>query len=355
MAGLAEYLKAEIQKSGPISMTHYMEACLTHPQLGYYVTRDPLGAAGDFVTAPEISQMFGELIGLWVIDIWQKLGRPDPLQLVELGPGRGTFMEDILRSFNVAPDLKKAVQINLVETSPVLRAAQGERVMATWHEDLSSIDRGPMILVANEFFDALPIHQFQRTDQGWKEVLVDWINDRFATVHGEPGEAIKRLSATVRHQAISGQIAEVAPAALDLCTAIGSRIAADGGAALIIDYGYAVEATGETLQAVKDHQYAPILENAGQADLSAHVNFAALGRSLHETGCVVWGPVFQADFLNDLGIRVRAERLMEAASAEQNKKIGAALRRLTSAEQMGRLFRVMAVSQTKRIQPLGFE
>ena len=340
---------------GPISIARYMEACLTHPEFGYYLTRDPLGAEGDFITAPEISQMFGEMVGLWIVDCWQKMGRPVPVQLVELGPGRGTLMADIVRTLKISPGLSTAAQIHLVEASPVLTGSQAQSLEAEWHLNFSSVPGGPFILIANEFFDALPIHQFQKTEAGWKEIFVGLRDASFATKLATPSGTLDRLPAKLQNNALPGQFAEIAPAALDLCEAIGARINADGGVALIIDYGYAEEGYGETLQAVRNHQFSGVFDDPGQADLTAHVNFAALKRSLSVAGAVVWGPTTQGEFLNRMGIEKRAERLSDAASPKQKKEIAAALHRLTAVRAMGQLFRVLAASRMAMDQPLGFD
>ncbi len=340
---------------GPISIARYMEACLTHPEFGYYLTRDPLGAEGDFITAPEISQMFGEMVGLWIVDCWKKMGRPVPVQLVELGPGRGTLMADIVRTLKISPGLKTAAQIHLVEASPVLAVSQAERLEAEWHPNLSSVPSGPFILIANEFFDALPIHQFQKTEAGWKEIFVGLRDASFATELVTPSDTLDRLPGKLQNNALPGQFAEIAPAALDLCETIGARISVDGGVALIIDYGYAEEGYGETLQAVRNHQFSGVFDDPGQADLTAHVNFAALKRSLSVSGAAVWGPTTQGKFLNRMGIKKRAERLSDAASPKQKKEIAAALHRLTAVQAMGQLFRVLAASRLAMDQPLGFD
>jgi NADH dehydrogenase [ubiquinone] 1 alpha subcomplex assembly factor 7 len=355
MTNLREYLQDLILMEGPIPIAQYMEACLTHPEFGYYVTTDPLGPEGDFITAPEISQMFGEMVGLWVVDCWQKMGRPHPVQLVELGPGRGTLMADMIRTLKISPGLKAAAQIHLVEASPVLAASQAKNLEAVWHPDLSSVPGGPFILIANEFFDTLPIHQFQKTDNDWREIVVGMRETSFATELATPSETLDRLSDTLRDNALPGQFAEVAPAVLDLCQMVGGRIDTEGGAGLIIDYGYAEEGYGETLQAVKNHQFSGIFDDPGRADLTAHVNFAALRRSLSAAGAAVWGPTTQAEFLSRMGIAKRAERLSETASPKQKKDISAALHRLTSAREMGQLFRVLAATQLGMDPPFGFD
>ncbi len=355
MTNLKEYLQDLILRKGPISIARYMEACLTHPEFGYYMTRDPLGAEGDFITAPEISQMFGEMVGLWLVDCWQKMGRPVPVQVVELGPGRGTLMADIVRTLKISPGLEAAAQIHLVEASPVLAVSQAQSLKAEWHPNLSSVSGGPFILIANEFFDALPIHQVQKTEAGWKEIFVGLRDAEFATELGTPSDTLDRLSGKLQNNALPGQFAEIAPDALDLCETIGGRIEADGGAVLIIDYGYAEEGYGETLQAVKNHQFSGVFGDPGQADLTAHVNFAALKRSLSVAGAAVWGPTTQAEFLNRMGIVKRAERLSDAASPQQKKEIVTALHRLTAGRAMGQLFRVLAASRPTMDPPLGFD
>ncbi len=363
MPTLADDLRRRIGDDGPLSVAQYMEEALTRPRLGYYMGRDPLGRAGDFVTAPEISQMFGELIGLWCAVQWTAMGEPDPVQLVELGPGRGTMMADVLRSGRGVEGFIDALSLTLVEISPVLKAHQEEALAAAeitgplrWSSDFSETPDGPLLLIANEFFDALPVRQFQMTSGGWRERMVGLAEE------GEGGFCFRLAEGPPPADVIGpglegsdeGAIAEVRPAAAALAGAIGRRLARAPGAALIIDYGHGATAAGDTLQAVKGHAYHDPLADPGEADLTAHVDFGALGRAASEGGCQDFGPLDQGPFLETLGIASRAEALMEAAPA-QRRDIAESLRRLTSKDLMGRLFKVLALTSPGMAPPPGFE
>jgi SAM-dependent MidA family methyltransferase len=305
----------------------------------YYATRDPLGAGGDFTTAPEISQMFGELIGLCLADAWARAGRPEAAY-VELGPGRGTLAADALRAMRSAG---LAPEVHLVETSPVLRAAQAERLpQASWHPDLSTLpaDR-PLLIVANEFFDALPASQLIRGRGGWHERLVG--HDGACFVPGA-GSAVPE-SAIPSHlrAAPEGTILETSPASLAVVRELAQSLAAQGGAALIVDYGHDRTAAGETLQAVKKHAYADPWQAPGESDLTVHVDFEALGAAAAESGIRLLGPVAQGDFLTRLGIDARMAALSRSAPGGADA-FHAARDRLVSAEQMGKLFRVLGLT-----------
>ena len=360
MTPLARHLAALIEQEGPISIADYMAACLGHPAHGYYATRDPLGAAGDFVTAPEVSQMFGELIGLWCADIWQRCGSPAPIRLVELGPGRGTLMRDALRAASVAPGFADAAHVHLVETSPVLRAAQAANVAAAkWHDSFHDVPDGPSILIANEFFDALPIRQFVRTERGWHErrvaVGADTGCPRFQPVLAPDPVALADDLPPAFRDAPVGGIVETSPASVAHMSEIARRVATDGIAALVIDYGHTQSAPGDTLQAVRGHTFADPFAAPGEADLTAHVDFAALAAAADAAGARVHGPVTQAAFLTSLGIDARAERLQATATESQARDIDAALARLTGRDQMGDLFKAVAVARADGPAPAGFE
>ncbi len=279
MTPLAALIAGRIAAEGPMRLDTYMALCLGHPEHGYYMARDPLGAAGDFTTAPEISQMFGELLGAWAAQVWQDQGAPDPFVLAELGPGRGTLMADALRATAALPAFRAAARLRLVETSPVLRARQAETLEGAsprWTNSVADLPPGPLIVVANEFFDALPVRQFQRTDAFWRERLVGLDGDRLAWRWALPrpdAELDVRFP-----QLADGAVAEICPAGEAVAAALGARIARDGGAALIIDYG-APEGGGDTLQAVESHAPADPLAAPGMADLTAHVRFADLARA----------------------------------------------------------------------------
>ncbi|MFA5969935.1 MAG: SAM-dependent methyltransferase [Sphingomonas sp.] len=336
-AALPERLARAITLAGPISIAQYMAAANAH----YYATRDPLGAGGDFTTAPEISQMFGELIGLWLADLWDRGGRPD-VAYVELGPGRGTLAADALRAMAKAG---LAPPVHFVETSPMLRREQAMRVaQAEWHDDLSTLpaDR-PLIVVANEFFDALPIRQLVRGSDAWHERLVACQDTLFLPIRGKavPDAIIPAALAG----AAPGAIIETSPAGVAVMTDLASRIAAQGGAALIIDYGYEGPATGETLQAVRGHRYANPFEAPGEQDLTAHVDFATLAAAATACGVAVHGPVEQGAFLAAIGIDARTAMLGERVRADRD--------RLVKADQMGSLFKVLAVRARGWPQPGG--
>ena len=322
---LMERLKRRIAEEGPISVADYMAEANAH----YYATRDPLGLAGDFTTAPEISQMFGELAGIWLADLWQRAGRSEPVRSVALGPGRGTLAADALRAMRAA-GLEPAVE--LVETSPALRRAQAERLPdAAWHDDLSSLPaEGPLLVVANEFFDAMPVQQF-RPDG--RELRVDFRDGRF-----------------VRDEAQAVQ--ECSPVSLALVGELAARLARHGGAALIVDYGHE-GGSGDTFQAVARHAYADPFEAAGERDLTAHVDFAALAAAARVEGVQVHGPAAQGEWLERMGIGARAEALRRSAP-ERAAEIEAARQRLTAPAAMGRLFKVLALVAPGWPEPAGF-
>ncbi len=355
---LAAELAALIAAEGPLSVGRYMALCLGHPRHGYYMTRDPLGARGDFITAPEISQMFGELIGLWAVATWQQMGAPSEFQLVELGPGRGTLMADALRAAHLVPAFGAAARLHLVEMSPVLRARQGETLAGhdpAWHDTLDAVPPGPALVIANEFFDALPIDQFVRAADGWHERQVG-LDAHGRLVFGLDPHPLPGVAALAAHlpPAAPGAILEQ----LDnrALHSLGARIAAQGGAALVIDYGHAASGFGDTLQAMKDHRFVDPLDTPGAADLTAHVDFAALARSARAAGARAFGPLTQGEFLSRLGLSARAARLQQAADADQRAAIDAAAARLagTGEGQMGALFKVLALGDARLGPPPGF-
>jgi SAM-dependent MidA family methyltransferase len=320
---------------------------LLDPRQGYYATRDPLGAGGDFTTAPEISQMFGEMVGLWLVQAWADQGAPKNPRLVELGPGRGTLMADILRVAQVAPDFTTDLEVVLVEASPALQDIQGEKLRGlgadvSWQAqfDDSLTDR-PLFLVANEFFDALPLRQYVKTERGWCERMVTVLNGELAFALA-PVPVPSSTIAPDRANAPDGGVYETSPAGTALAEDIARTITAKGGAALMIDYGYG-EATGfsETLQAVSGHRFAEALAQPGEDDISAHVDFAALAQAGKRGGAAVFGPVTQGLFLANIGIVERAEQLMKSNPAEAQNLL-AATERLIGNEQMGKLFKVLA-------------
>jgi NADH dehydrogenase [ubiquinone] 1 alpha subcomplex assembly factor 7 len=340
---LGAEIAALIRQNGPIGVDRYMALCLGHPVHGYYRTRDPLGAQGDFTTAPEISQMFGELIGAWTAYVHGLMGRPDPLVLVELGPGRGTLMADVLRTLRAAiPDVRVAP--HLVETSPILRAAQERTLAGTgaiWHAEIETLPPGPVILLANEFFDCLPVRQFERRPTGWHERQVG-LGPQGTFVFGLAPEPSPGLDA----DGPDGALLSVPTVGLAVMRTLAQRFRTSGGALLAIDYGHVRPGFGDTLQAVAGHRFTDPLAAPGEADLTHHVDFQALARAASGQGTQVHGPVDQGDFLFALGLRARAERLKTRATDAQSIEIDRAVARLTEsgARGMGSLFKVLAVS-----------
>ncbi len=347
MSGLFKEIATIIAQDGPISLERYMGICLGHPRFGYYTTHNPFGTAGDFITAPEISQMFGELLGVWISEAWAAADGPTNARLVELGPGRGTLMSDVLRVGRVAPNFLSHIEVDLVEISPVLRDLQrqmlaGESTPISWRADVGELPRAPLFILANEFFDALPARHFVKTPSGWHERLIGLNSDGGLTfgltAHPEPGLKIP---------APEGSIIEVNAIAQRLMGEISERIVADGGVMLLVDYGYTQTTLGESLQAVARHGYVDPLETPGEADLTTHVDFAALKRAAKAKGAKVQGPVTQGVFLTQLGIGRRAEALLRRATPRQQADIESALDRLGGGgemrDHMGELFKAMAV------------
>jgi NADH dehydrogenase [ubiquinone] 1 alpha subcomplex assembly factor 7 len=351
-----DLLKRRIAASGPVTVAEFMRVALAEQGAGYYATRDPLGASGDFVTAPEISQMFGELIGLWCVDAWERAGAPDPFLLVELGPGRGTLMADALRAAKVRPQFLSAMRLHLVEISQPLRALQEEKLGAfhpLWHDDLTTLPDGPALMVGNEFLDALPIHQFQMTEHGWRERAIDLANDALTWTLLPPGAQLGLLQA-VHRRAKPGEIAEVCPAALSLARAVGERMVEEGVAALFVDYGAVASDIGDSLQAVKAHRFHDPLLDVGRTDLTTHVDFAAIANAARETGARVHGAVAQATFLETLGIRTRAALLLAKAGEGDRTAISQGMARLIDPRQMGSLFKALAISHPDLQELAGF-
>lgn len=360
MSALAEHLRARIRAAGPITIADYMAAALAHPLHGYYATRDPLGARGDFITAPEVSQIFGELVGLCCAEAWARLGRPDPVILAELGPGRGTLMADALRAVRVAPDFRRALRLHFVETSPVLRRAQAAAVAdasPVWHESAAALPAGPLILVANEFLDALPIRQFLRREDGWHERRVGLAEDgealAFTLDPAASADAAALVPAPLR-DAPPGSLFEARPAATALAAMLGARLAAQDGLALFIDYGHFPNACGDSLQALRRHRRHDVLAEPGTADITAHVDFAAFAAAARAAGARAWGPVTQRAFLRALGIELRTATLLERAAPAQAAAIASGSRRLIDPAQMGTLFKVLALAHPRLSAPPGF-
>jgi NADH dehydrogenase [ubiquinone] 1 alpha subcomplex assembly factor 7 len=352
---LFDRLARKIRRKGAMSVADYMSFVLQH----YYGTRDPLGRGGDFITAPEVSQIFGELIGVWCADTWQRMGSPSRLALVELGPGRGTLMADLLRAARTLPAFSAALAVHLVEISPVLRRAQEERLAGigpTWHETLDTVPTGPALVVANEFFDALPVYQFVKTGEGWRERLVrlDQSGDGLSFTLAEQATTAVAFIPERLSNAATGTLYEVCPTAVATVSVLARRLGADGGAALVIDYGRMLGGTGDTLQAVRGHQRHDVLAEPGAADLTTHVNFSMLAEAA-VSGCArVHGPVTQGSFLRVLGIEARTQALLRSATGPQAELLLTGTRRLIDGEEMGTLFKVMAITHPSLETLAGF-
>ncbi|MFN4098552.1 MAG: class I SAM-dependent methyltransferase [Pararhodobacter sp.] len=351
MTALAGLLARRIAATGPVTLAEYMAECLLNPDQGYYATRDPLGVAGDFTTAPEISQMFGELLGLCLAQSWLDQGSPEAV-LAEAGPGRGTLMADIWRATRGVPGFHQRVRIVLVEASPVLRRAQEARLTGApvqWLDTVDALPEAPLWFVANEFFDALPIRQFRRAGGGWRELVVGLEGDRLTpglTPAAPLAELAHRLADTAE-----GDVVELCPSARPVMQALAGRIARHGGAALIVDYGD-WRSCGDTFQALENHAFADPFASPGHADLTAHVDFEALAQaamplqSSRLTG--------QGALLTALGIGARATRLAQGLSGESLRQHHAALRRLTDGAEMGTLFKALALVAPGAPLPPGF-
>ncbi len=358
MTDLARELRQIIRSEGPLSIERYMALCLAHPHFGYYMARDPIGANGDFTTAPEISQMFGELIGLFVAQAWLDLGQPNPFTLVECGPGRGTLMADALRAATAVPAFLAALRVQLLETSPALRKVQEMALQAfdvpkTWVATLDEVPSdGPMIIIANEFLDALPVRQYVRQNSQWHERLVGLAGEAFTYgLSAEPESAL-------RQQAPEGSVLEIPLIGLGFMAALSRRLVTQGGVALMIDYGHLKSGLGDTLQAMRGHKFVNPLDDPGHADLTTHVDFAAMMIAAKKTGAVVHGPLTQGDFLRRLGIEERALILGNNARDDQQRAaVASELARLIDPSKlgMGALFKVVAITGPGQPVPPVFE
>jgi NADH dehydrogenase [ubiquinone] 1 alpha subcomplex assembly factor 7 len=346
-------IKKLIKSTGPMPVWRYMELCLGHPDYGYYVSRDPLGREGDFTTSPEISQMFGELIGLWTASVWKAAGEPAALRLIEIGPGRGTMIADALRALRVLPPLYQTLGVHLVEINPVLREKQKATLAGVrniyWHDSFDEVPDGPAVVLANEYFDVLPIHQAVKREDGWHERVVE-ISASGELTFGVAAEPIPRFEVLLPQlvrMAPVGAVFEWRPDAEIM--KLATRLRDQGGAALIIDYGHLRSDVGNTFQAIARHSFADPLQNPGRADLTAHVDFQALGRAAEDVGARVHGPVTQGEFLKRLGIETRALSLMAKASPQVSEDISGALKRLTGEGRgaMGSMFKVIGISDPR--------
>ena len=334
-----------IETTGPLPLDRYMALCLGHPLHGYYMSRDPFGRGGDFTTAPEISQMFGEIIGIWCMQCFDLMGKPKAFDLIELGPGRGTLMLDLLRAVRAMPNFLSRLTVRLVETSPLLRALQEQTLKAaavplTWHQTLDDIPSSPSLLIANEFFDALPVRQFQRLEQGWAERVIG-LSEGKLRIGLVPRVLVPPFWAAAAKE---GEVVEIRPSAESWAAAIADRLTSHPGEALIIDYGHLNSAPGDTLQAVRDHQPVPIIDRPGRSDLTAHVDFEALAHALRSAGARTCTPLTQRAFLLDMGLELRVSRLSRNATEAEKRELAMAAERLAGPGQMGHLFKVMAAT-----------
>ena len=349
MTDLRQKLTRLIEASGPISVSEYMAACLFDPQDGYYTSREPFGAGGDFITAPEISQMFGELLAVWAWSAWSANGKPVPSILAEIGPGRGTLMADMLRTLgHLDPSFVTLTRVAMIEASPRLTEIQRGKLEAgrarpTWYQDISALPDLPLVIVGNELFDALPVRQFVKTPRGWRERMVA-LDDRgqlsFAAGMNGLDEALLPADAA---DAPNGAIVELAPAREALMDMIAARIAKRGGAGIFIDYGHLQPGTGDTLQAMRAHQFDDVLANPGEADLTSHVDFAALAAVARARGLET-RLMTQGDFLVGMGLVERAGALGANCDAATRERLEGEVQRLAGPDAMGTLFKVLLVA-----------
>ena len=356
MSPLEQLIRRRIELSGPISVADFMALAMNCPEHGYYANAAPPGRKGDFTTSPEISQVFGELIGLWAGVAWQQMGSPRPVLFVEFGPGRGTMMRDMLRSARLVDGFRDSLEVHVVETSSALKQVQRQTLAEeriSWHASVDDLPDFPAIMVANEFLDALPMRQLVRTVDGWKERRVENTVTGFRFVLEAREDAAVLVPPRLR-DAEPGAIFEVAEGARGFAIGVARHITSTGGTALLIDYGHDSSALGETLQAVQHHASTDVLENAGEADLSAHVDFEQLEEELRFKGATPYGPVSQRQFLRRLGIEERTEALAAAAPLRA-AEIRAATKRLIDPRQMGTLFKVLAATAPGAAAPAGFE
>jgi len=352
MTPLTPIIREKIAATGPISIAEYMALALGHPEHGYYTTRDPFGVRGDFTTAPEISQIFGEMIGLWCAQVWAQMGG-GPISIVELGPGRGTLMSDLLRATKSAVNFHESITIHMVETSPTLAHAQyqllrDQHPRIEWIDSVAELPETKTLFVANEFFDALPIKQYVMTEEGMRERRVAW-NDAlgaFEFVLAEPGLMLAKSGNVIP----ANTVMEHSPASRGVMRQLAAHVKAHGGAGLVIDYGYLGEAHHDTLQALKSHLFHPVLADPGAADITAHVDFLSLMDIARDGGNHVGPLITQGEFLTRMGAQLRLEMLLRQATPEQRENLVTGLQRLVSPQAMGELFKVMAFASDARME-----
>ncbi|MFN7038883.1 MAG: class I SAM-dependent methyltransferase [Alphaproteobacteria bacterium] len=352
-------IKNLIRKESNISIARFMEEVISNDQYGYYNNNDTIGELGDFITSPEISQLFGEMIGLWCADVWYKLNCPKEFILVELGPGKGTLIDDLLRSTKNIPGFHNAIQIHLVEISANLRERQEEilskyNIPKYWHKSIKNLpDNLPSIYIANEFFDALPINQYIKLKDDWFEITISLneIDEELCFVYMPVMDKVKTDLENDYDHLTHNSIVEISSKSIEIIKTIGDNIVKNNGAALIIDYGYTDpyserKATSSTLQAIKNHKFHPILKDIGKADISAHVDFYTLAEAV-KVKSINPQITTQGKFLTDIGINIRANLLLEKADIINKKNIYLALDRLTSPNKMGNLFKVLSMFYNK--------
>jgi len=354
MSPLEQHIRKLIVRDGPLSVAAYMDLALQHPVYGYYRQHDPLGRDGDFITAPEISQMFGEMLGLWAADVWRQLGQPRHIILLELGPGRGTLMTDMLRATAKIVDFHKSIDLYFLESNQSLRHVQQEKLHPynpSYVDDLDQLPLEPTLIIANEFFDALPILQFEKTFQGWRERKITIVNNELNFVMAAP-DLMPSLTPHRLQDVKPGFVFEYSPESLRVARQISRHVLKNKGAALIVDYGFLEPSGQSTFQAIAHHAYANVLQNPGEIDLTAHVDFHALKMVAQEEGGYVGGPLGQGALLKNLGIEIRAAQLKSIANAAQGADINNALLRLTDDAYMGALFKALTIASSS-IVPLG--
>ena len=355
-ASLATRLHARIARDGPLTVEEFMQACLSDEVAGVYASRQPIGGKGDFITSPEISQIFGELVGLWAVAVWQSMGEPSRVTVAEFGPGRGILMADASRAWRGVPKFRDSVSVALIETSPVMVETQRKTlkdagVPLRWYAALDAVPEGPLVMLANEFIDALPIRQFIRRGEAWRERLI--ASDGrggFTFIDGEAEDEGRYLPQAVPEDAIL----ERRPLAHTLMRELGRRANRAPLAALMVDYGHVESGFGDTLQAVRGHRFADVLANPGAADLSSHVDFADLKREAVAAGLTTHGPMPQGEFLLKLGLAGRRKRLLQRATPTQAEAIASGAARLVDPRQMGALFKALALTSAELAPPPPF-
>jgi SAM-dependent MidA family methyltransferase len=348
MTRLEERIVELISALGPIPVSEYMALCLFDPRDGYYTTREPFGTQGDFTTAPEISQMFGELVAVWLYEAWQAIGKPMPVTVAEIGPGRGTLMKDMLRTLaRLDEKFVKDAAFAMIEASPRLAKIQkktlaGAPAMPDWHETVGTLAKTPLLIVGNELFDAIPTRQFVRTEKSWRERMIGLDDDDRLSFFAGAASLDPSLLPADAVDAAPGAIVELSPPRAALMTNIAQRIASDSGAGLFIDYGYLRPCVGDTLQALRKHQHEDVLASPGEADLTTHVDFAALANAARAQGLVAHTAT-QGGFLLDMGLLERAGQLGAGAGLAIREKVTSEVERLAGPQAMGELFKVLAI------------